>query len=60
MKPSKYIGGPPGPPKTSDMQDIDDGGPCTDVKGAEAAAPWSSCMIAFDGLNERIPRVAST
>ena len=32
-----YTGGPLGPPETSSVQDIDDGGPCADADGAE----WS-------------------
>ena len=33
---------------------------CANADGAEAKAPWSSCMTAFDSLNERIARVATT
>ena len=54
-----YTGGDPGPHEASDVRGVDDGGPCADADGAEATATWSSCMAAFDGLNERITRVCS-
>ena len=55
-----YTGGDPGPPDARDVRGTDDSVPCADADGAKAAAPWSSCMTAFDGLSERIARVATT
>ena len=55
-----YTGGDPGPSEASDAWGVDDSVPYVDVDEVGAAAPWSSCMTAFDGLNEHIARVATT
>ena len=54
-----YTGDDPGSPEARDVRGVDDSVPCTNADGAEAAASWSSCMTVFDGLNERIARVAT-
>ena len=55
-----YTVGDPGPPEARDMRGVGDSVSCVDADGAEAATPWSGCMTAFDILNERIARVATT
>ena len=40
-------GGSPGPPEASGVRGDGDDGPCAEADGAAAAAPWSTCTIAF-------------
>ena len=56
-----YTGGDPGSPEANGVRGVNYSVPCADADadGAEATAPWSSCMTAFGGLNERIARVHS-